>query len=36
MNALADKVHKQGMPNSDTYALHNTAKLFNNHASLHK
>ena len=34
MNALADKIHKQGMPHSDTgYALHNTATytLFNNH-----
>ena len=29
MNALADKVHKQGMPHSDM--LHNTVTLFNNH-----
>ena len=29
MNALADKVHKHGMPHSDM--LHNTATLFNNH-----
>ena len=29
MNALADKVHKQGMPHSDM--LHNMAPLFNNH-----
>ena len=31
MNALADKVHKQGMPYTQWYTLHNTATLFNNH-----
>ena len=34
MNALADKahayMHKQGMPHN-SYVLHNTATLFNNH-----
>ena len=27
MNALADEEHKQGMPQSDMHALHNTAIL---------
>ena len=31
MNALADKVHKQEMPCTQWYALHNMATLFNNH-----
>ena len=35
MNALADKAHKQGMPqHCDMHALHNMATLFNNHPYL--
>ena len=28
-----NEVHKQGMPHSDIYALHNMTTLFNNHTS---
>ena len=31
MNALADKVHKQEVPCTQWYALHDMATLFNNH-----
>ena len=32
MHALADKVHKQEVPCTQWYALHNTATLFNDHS----
>ena len=35
MNAPADKVHKQEVPRTQWYALHNTATLFNNHPYIH-
>ena len=31
MNALGDKVHKQGVPHSDMHVHHNMATLLNNH-----
>ena len=31
MNALADKVHKQGVPHSDMHVNHNMATLFTNY-----
>ena len=31
MNALADEVHKQEVPCTQLYSLHNMATLFNNH-----
>ena len=31
MNALADKVYKQGVPHGDMHVHHNMATLFNNH-----